>query len=233
MIKSSLLGVSALGFAAAAAVPAHAQYSPVAAAIGNTIGNMAAAGAEHRCMSGDAMSNKEVGEARTGGEAAMRQYLQLAGTGAAADVRPAFARKPKHQLWSAGGAQGSAAAVRDPLAPRVAAGEAVLAPPTLVRAGDGGSALGVWALVPAGGGQPLAHYDAALRREAGIWKLSRLTLIEGPSAPPAPAQFCHRPGDVEPYVAAVAEREAARARKKAEKAARRAAASSPSARGGS
>lgn len=224
MTRYFLQGALALAWAGASAAPAGAQYSPVAAAIGNTIANMAAQAAEHRCMSGEALSDKEVGEARSGGEAAMRHYLRLAGTGAAADARAAFGRKAKHQLWSAGPAQGSAMAVNDPHARRAAAGEAVLAPVSLIRAGDGGSALAVWAVRPAAGGEPLAFYDAALRREAGVWKLSRLTSVEGAEEPQAPAQYCHRPGDVGPYVAAMAEREAARARKKAEKAARRAAA---------
>jgi hypothetical protein len=221
MTRYVTLGALAL---AAAAAPASAQYSPVAAAIGNTIGNMVASGIEHQCMSGNALSDKEVGEARTGGEAAMRQYLQLAAKGAGADARAAFGRKAKHQIWSAGsGGEGLASAVDDPAAARVAAGEARLIPVALIRAGDGGSALGVWALVAGESGQPLAQYETAFRREAGVWKLSRLALLAGDAAPATPAQYCHKPGDVEPYVAAIAERDAARARKKAEKAARRAA----------
>ena len=220
MTKYALLGALAL---AAAAAPAAAQYSPVAAAIGNTVGNMVASGIEHRCMSGDVLSDKEVAEARTGGEAAMRQYLQLAAKGAGADARAAFARKPKHQIWSAGGSEGLASAVNDAAAARATAGEAKLMPVKLVRAGDGGSALAIWALVANGGGQPLAQYETAFRREAGVWKLSRLALLAGNAVPAMPGQYCHKPGDVEPYVAAIAERDAARARKKAEKAARRAA----------
>ncbi|HEY0148958.1 MAG TPA: hypothetical protein VGB70_08120 [Allosphingosinicella sp.] len=222
MTKTVIWGAAALGLAAAAAMPAAAQYSPVAAAIGNTIANMAAAEAENRCMSGQPLNDKEVGEARTGGEAAMRQYLQLAAKGAKADARAAFARKPKHQIWSAGGTQGSAASVDDPLARRAAAGEAVLAPLGLVRAGDGGSALGIWALNAKAGGQPLGYYETAFRREAGVWKLSRLTLVEGGAAPALATQYCHKLGDVEPYVAAMAERDAKRALKKSQKAAARA-----------
>lgn len=220
-MRKFVLGAAALAVAAAA-VPASAQYSPVAAAIGNTIGNMAAAAAEHRCMSGNALPPGEVAEARVGGEAAMRDYLRLAGAAAEADVSAVFGRKPKHQTWTAGGRSKPVRSVDDPFARRVAAGEAVAAPAALVRSGDGGSALGTWILRPVGGGEPLGHYDAAFRREAGIWKLARLTLVQGAAASPAPAQYCHKPGDVEPYVAAIAEREAARQRKKAEKAARKA-----------
>jgi hypothetical protein len=154
----------------------------------------------------------------------MRAYLRAAGSSASADVGTLFGRKAKHRLWTAFGAEKPVTAVDDAFARRVAAREAVVEPTALVRAGDGGSARATWIVRQTGSAQPLGYYDAALRREAGVWKLARLTLVDGNAAPAAPTQYCHAPGDVEPYVIAVAEEEAARARKKAEKAARKAAA---------
>lgn len=216
-----LAGAAAFS-ALAASAPASAQYSTVNAAIGATVGNMVAAAKERECMIGTPMPPSEIEEARSGAEAAMRSYLRVAGGGSPADVGALFGRKAKAGSWSADGAAQPLKGVDDGFARRVAAGEARIEPVALVRAGDGGSAAGVWLLRAAGGGDPLGRYEAAFRRQAGVWMLSRLSLVSGAQAPAAPAQYCHRPGDVEVYRQSVLAAEEERARRKAARAARRA-----------
>jgi hypothetical protein len=55
------------------------------------------------------------------------------------------------------------------------------------------------------------------------WKLQRLELTSGATAPAAPATFCHTPGDVQAYLAAAEQAKARRAQRKAEREARQAA----------
>lgn len=215
--------VHAAAVAAVALSPAagFAQASFIPSVIGSTVGNMVAAGKEHDCMMGIAPMASRTDAARIAAGATLRDYLARGATGG--DVTPAFTRKAKLRTLLVDGAPLSTAAAADPLA-RALAGRALGDPATFVRAGDGGSVLGVWTVPAADAGAgPLGHYRGLFRKEGESWKLTRLEAVTG-AADPAPAtQFCHKPGDVEPYKIIVAEREAERERKRAAKAARRAA----------
>lgn len=213
----------ALGAFLGVASPAFAQ-GLIPSVIGATIGNMAAAGAEAKCLRGEAPSAGKVESARVAAEIAMRQYLSIAARPGPVDASSAFTTRAKRKGWQVGGVPGKTNAVDDPLARAFAAsGSSAPAPAAFYRASDGQSSLGLWVLPFADASTPLGHYRVSFRREAETWKIHRLELVEGDSAPAPASQYCHKPGDVEAHRAMVAEWEAKRARKKAEKEARRAA----------
>jgi hypothetical protein len=86
--------------------------------------------------------------------------------------------------------------------------------------------LATWVLPsvgPDGAAAPLGHYRVGFRAEGAVWKITRLELVQGAADPEPATQYCHVPGDIETYRTMVAEAEAKRARRKAEKEARRAA----------
>lgn len=203
------LGVVAIAMSGAH-TPAGAQ-----AWIGSVVGNMVAQEKEHACMIGTVLPDAEIAEARDPATATMQLYWSRASAGDAADVSAAFHPRGSAEWVTKASATKRAglARINDPIA-RGAGMTLAAAPVRFVRAGDGGSARGMWqASGAAGSSLYLADFD----RRAGIWKLSRL---EGGAADGGITQYCHKPGDVEVYQAAIAEREARRAAKKAAKRAR-------------
>jgi hypothetical protein len=212
------------GLVLAAASSAQAQYSPVAAAIGNTIGRMAADARERECLLGQrASSESETARALTGAEASMRTYLAAAGAGERADVSSAFSSRASRRTFIMHGAPGNVAAVTDPLARAAAQGTAVIAPASFARASDGRSAIGIWAVRASASPDSalIGQYVAEFRDERLGWRLSRLEIVDGSKEQPAAATYCHRPGDVEAYVRLEAEREARRAERRAAREAQR------------
>lgn len=212
-------GLAAVASAAALACSGDAQAQ---AWIGQVVGQMAADGREHQCMMGALESEKETAEARAPAAAAMRRYWTAAHAGDRADVLAAFHPGSKAR-WRHRGVElkGSGlSAVTDPVA-RVAAALAP-EPAGFVRAGDSGTARGVWLALGADG-RPVGSYLAGFRRVAGVWKLASID-VGPPDAAAAPlAPYCHKPGDVAAYRTEMAEGEARRAAKKARKEAERAA----------
>jgi hypothetical protein len=217
---------AALAMLLPAASAAGAQSMLIPDVIGATIGNMAAAAGEYRdCLQGKKPARAEaVAAARAGADAAIRTYIAAAGAGPGADVSAAFTAKAKQRSWRRGGVDGAVTGVEDPLALAVAAGRAELTGPTsFVRSGNGASALALWRVGAVADSAPIGHYRVGFRREAKLWKLTRMELIEFPAEPDPVAYYCATPGDSEDYAKAVAERKAERERKRAARAERQAA----------
>lgn len=208
-----------------AASAAGAQVVFMPDVIGATVGNMAAASARYKdCLKGKKPAKPEaVAEVRDGAQAALRTYLDAAGAGPGADVTAAFTAKAKLRAWLRDGKESEVTSVDDPMAVALAAGRGELTGPTdFVRSGDGATALARWRVATVDQG-PLGHYRAGFRREAKMWKLTRMKLVATPAEPDPIAYYCATPGDSEAYAKAVAERDAKRERKRAERAARQAA----------
>jgi len=185
----------AAGSFAACAGSSHAQIW-----IGQIVGDMAAGQAaaqrEQACMSGAAMSEKEIAEARIPALATMQGYFADAKAGASFAQR--FQPDGK-SLWMTAGARAGVAELgrqRDP----TAGGDSALdsAPVAFVRAGDGASAMGQW-VARAGSGNPVATYTATFSRKAGVWRLSTLSQSAARAYVDPVTQYCHKAGDVLPY----------------------------------
>jgi hypothetical protein len=145
------------------------------------------------CLTGIALPDKEVDEARLPAPAVMQGYFAAAqGSGS----KSASFRQSEKAQWSHGTTVAPLAQIdaqRDPLA---AAGNR-LDPDALrfFRAGDAQTAQGQW-LVTRADGVAAGLYDAVFKREKSVWKLERLT-VHGAADPVAPAmQYCAKPGDV-------------------------------------
>lgn len=202
-----------------AASAAGAQSMLIPDVIGATVANMtAASGALKACLQGKTPARPEaVAEARAGAEAAMLAYVAAAAGSSPADAGAVFTAKAKLRSWRRGDKEGIVTALEDPLARAIDGGGAELIGPTdFIRSGDGAGALASWR-VAAPGEAPLGYYRAALRRESKRWKLTRLELVEPPAEPDPIAYYCSTPGDSEAYAKAVAERDAKRERKRAER----------------
>jgi hypothetical protein len=197
--------------------------------VGNMIAQEAAAQREEACMTGTAMSDKEVAEARSPALATMQGYFADAKAGVS--FEPRF-QPDKKSLWTGGGASpGVGVAGMSRQHDGMAGGDTVLeaTPLGFVRAGDGSSAFGQW-LVRDPAGKKVGTYSALFTRRAGIWRLS--TLGQSPAAAYVDpvVQYCHKPGDVLPYrlsstkwLREAAEKRVAKAEKRAREADARAA----------
>ena len=190
--------------------------------IGQIVGQMAAQGREHQCMSGTVSTDKETAEARVPATVAMQSYFAAAHGQDRANVLAAFHQSPKNS-WRRGGTtlQGSAlATVTDPTARAAAA--LTPEPRRFVRAGDSGSAWGVWEVADARG-RPAGTYLAGFKRQLGEWKLRSIEVDPASIDDASLAPYCHKQGDTAAYLAAIEANEAKRAAKKARKEAERAA----------
>lgn len=219
MIRISIPAAAAAALLLAGASPAGGQAMFIPSVIGNTVGMMAAQGADHRrCLQNKHPAPPaKIAASQAGAEAAMRDYLRLAAAAEKADVSAAFTGKAKLRFWMRGGKDMFVTQIEDPFARDVAEGRATMAGPVaFVRSGDGATALGLWR-VEGGAGEPLGHYRVGFRREAKAWRITRMDLVEPPVEPDAIAYYCSVPGDAEAYAKAVAERDAKRERKRAER----------------
>ena len=188
-----------LGAVMAAAL-AHAGQAEAQAWIGQIVGDMmarqAAYAAELRCMAGEAMPPNEVAEARDPAPALMRSYWAAV----AAGQSPAAAFQPGSKTrWTSGSISVPSAGVGKVSDPFARAGMTFSDTPIgFVRAGDGQSALGQW-LIEDRPGHRGGLYQALLRRQGGVWKLSALDLIDARGWVDPVVQFCHSPGDIIPF----------------------------------
>jgi hypothetical protein len=212
---------------------AIAQYSAtfIPSVIGNTVGSIMAG--EAACQAGKGGKDKVTERERAKVSVAFNDYLRRAGASRTADATPVFTKKAKLRIWQHDDTAGDPASLDDPLAHSLAPAEAPAAslhPEGFVLSGDRTAALGTWRVAAAGtnDGATLGWYRALFRYEYFAsgpmeWKLQRLELTSGATAPAAPAAFCHTPGDVQAFIAAAEEAKAKRAQRKAEREARQAA----------
>ena len=195
--------------------------------IGQVVGNMMAAGQaarqEHECMMGTAMPVAEVDETRGYTAAAIGTYSAAVSKGGPADASAAWNLDDGKARWIHGDTQLRRDKFDSITDPFVAAGAHIdAAPAAYLRSGDGKFVEGHW---PArdSGGNLVGVYDGLFTRTAGVWKLRTLTLLSPSEAATGLIQFCHKPGDVEPYKEVFEERQQILEMKRAEKAARKAA----------
>ena len=188
------LVIAAIGTALAAqGVPASAQYMPHLDPNTYILATMNFGQTVDPCMSGTAMKDSKVAEARTGAIATMRGYhaAALAGSGAQASFLP----DEDTALESSAGSLGPSriAGFADPLA---TAGRTLDAQPVLFyRGGTGATALGQWAVRDADG-EVAGVYTGFFKRKRGDWKLHRLSVSQADEMVEPVAQFCRKPGDV-------------------------------------
>ncbi len=206
-----------------ASQPVHAQLDGGAAqAVAAELFNVAT---HETCMSGH--NPFAVGTtARILGmsEVSLRDYVRLAGSSAAADVRQAYSTKKVKLTWSRDGQSGDISAVDDPLAQLIgtdaSAFDMHLKKETFLIAGDKRSTMGLWRVVASDDpSKTLGWYRARFWRHNTLggqtWDLMNMEVTTGATAPAKVTQYCMEPGDVEQYLADQQAKRAERARKRA------------------
>lgn len=178
---------------ALAATPVQAQYmmhlDPNLYML--TVMNMT--GGPNTCMTGLALPDKEVDEARLPAPAVMQGYFAAAQGGGR---KSSSFRASKKAQWTYGGTTVQLAQIDAQSDPLAAPGNR-LDPDTLrfFRSGNFQTAQGQW-LVTGPDGTVAGLYDAVFQREKRVWKLDRLT-VHGAADKVVPAtQYCLTPGDV-------------------------------------
>jgi hypothetical protein len=195
-MKNIAVVAGAAALALGASQPAGAQMW-IGLMVGQMMSQQAAYAQERACMGGAPMVAKEVAEARDPAPAVMQGYWRAA---AAGQSPAASFLLDKKTAWIAPGKtlnQLTLAGLRDPFA-TTANARLGGTPLGFVRAGDGSSALGQWA-VTGSDGHPLGTYQAQFRRLQGKWLLSSLELVEPARWVDPVVQYCHKPGDVLPW----------------------------------
>ena len=211
------------GISLATALLAQPGSASAQAWIGQIVGDMmareAAYAAELRCMAGEAMPPNEVAEARDPAPAVMRGYWTAVSVGQSPAAAFQINRKT---TWTSGSTVLNQTGLGKAVDPFARGGMRFTeAPIGFVRAGDGQSALGQW-LVEDRPGHRGGIYQALLRRQGGVWKLSTLELVDARSWVDPVAQYCHIPGDIIPARVAQAQAAVERAERREVKAAKKA-----------
>jgi hypothetical protein len=179
------------------ATPAFSQ-----AWIGLMVGNMMAqqqqAAMEQACMTGTAMIESEVAEARPTTLASMRGYWDAVRSGGPAVVQPYFHVHKKSAFI--GGPTKIIITPTTKISDPFAVSGAILAaePMRYFRSGDGVSVRFQWEVRDATA-KLVGTYDAELRRGGATWRLFELRLIPAQDYVEPLAQYCHKVGDVMPY----------------------------------
>lgn len=187
--------------------------------VGDMMARQAAYAAEQRCMGGEAMPPNEVAEARNPAPAVMQGYWAAVGVGQSPAAAFHLGSKTR---WTAGATSAGQTGLGKVVDPFARAGMTFTATPLgFVRAGDGQSALGQWAAEDRPGHRG-GTYQALLRRQAGVWKLSTLELVEARSWIDPVVQYCHAPGDVMPFRVGQAQRMVEQAERREVKSAKKA-----------
>ncbi|HEX6375307.1 MAG TPA: hypothetical protein VFZ91_06265 [Allosphingosinicella sp.] len=187
------------------------------------IGQVAAMSAQQanmrRCLKGHTAPDSEIEEARRAAAPLIEAYWARASAADPADVAGAFQAVGTAKWVEAGTERRrpEMKALRDPFAldPALALADA---PSTFARAGAEpmNGARGVWAVRAKADGAVAGYYLVDFERFMMKWGIARIELIGADAPAPAVAPYCDKPGDVEAFAAA-------RAEKAARKAARRAA----------
>ncbi len=189
-MASASIGIAVMSLAT---VPVQAQYMMHLDPNLYMLMAMQMSGGVNTCITGMALSDKKVEEARQPTLDAMKGYFAAAQSGA---PKSASFRVSKKAEWTFGTTVAPLAQIdaqSDPLA--AAANRLDPDPLRFFRSGDGQTTQGQW-LVNGADGSVAGLYDGVFKRERGIWKLERLTLY-GAADKVAPAmQYCTTPGDV-------------------------------------
>lgn len=145
------------------------------------------------CMTGTAMPEPKVAEARSPAPGVMQAYFTAAQGGGA---KSAAFHLDKATRWQGGGASAGSLDLDRHTDPLAASGNVLEAEPLrFYRGGTGATALGQWAVLDARG-EVAGVYTGFFARTRKVWKLRELTAFQaGETVAPA-AQYCRKPGDV-------------------------------------
>jgi hypothetical protein len=187
---SATMGIAAL---AITATPAQAQYMPHLDPNLYMLTIMNMTGGPNTCMTGLALPDKEIDEARLPAPVVMQGYFAAAQGGG---KKSASFRTSKKAQWTYGSTTALLAQIDAQSDPLAITGNR-LDPDTLrfFRSGNYQTAQGQW-LVNGPDGKVVGLYDAVFQREKGLWKLSRLTVHGAKDAVVPATQYCLIPGDV-------------------------------------
>jgi hypothetical protein len=189
---------------------ADAQSSVITDVIGQTAAGMSGSQSDD-CFNGhDFPKEGEIRNGRERSEGAMQKYLALARTGVS--LTPAFVKEVAARHWIRDGSSGPVEQASDPWAARIARLE-----PTDFRAGNQKTSYrAIWKAYAADG-STIGLYEAFVHRTRNGASFIDLSLHSSNAPQPAAGEpFCSYPGDIEKWREAKAKRDA-------EKAARRAA----------
>ena len=216
-MKLKVFAIVAIGVLSAQSSAVLAQSSFMADVIGQAVAN-SGSGLPRACLALTQPENP-VAVARFAAEAepALRAYLALAAT--AADPSPSYKRRLADPWALDGVAAKDLRTISDPWAGKVARLEQV----GLILGRYELFGHGVWRAYDASD-TLLGVYDAELIRKSKGYAVTRLALWSPGSADKAKPlnPYCAEPGDHEDWVKAEAEREARKAKRRAERAAREA-----------
>ena len=145
------------------------------------------------CMTGTAMSEAKIAEARTPAPATMQAYFDAALNGG---PKSSAFHLDKNTAWRGGGVTAGSLDLDGQTDPLAVPGN-VLEPEPLrfYRGGTGATALGQWAVLDAQG-QVAGVYTALFARIKKVWKLRELTISQAHETVEPAAQYCRKPGDV-------------------------------------
>jgi hypothetical protein len=181
----------------AVATPAYSQ-AWIGQVVGNMIAQQQAWAAEQACMTGTAMPETEVNEARPTTLASVRGYWDAVNAGGSSTVASHF-HVSKKSVWVSGATKVAivpGVKVTDPFA--LPGAQLAAEPLHYFRSGDGASVRTQWE-VRGGNGDLIGTYDAELRRGGSTWRLFELTLVPANQYVEPLVQYCHKAGDVMPF----------------------------------
>jgi hypothetical protein len=189
-------GVLALSLIAVA-TPAYPQ-AWIGQVVGNMIAQQQAWAAEQACMTGTAMPDSEVAEARPTTLSSIRGYWDAVKAGGPSTVIAHF-HVSKKSVWTNGATKVAivpTAKVTDPFA--LPGAQLAAEPSRYFRSGDGASVRTQWE-VRGASGELIGTYDAELRRGGSTWRLFDMKLVPANQYVEPLVQYCHAVGDVMPF----------------------------------
>jgi hypothetical protein len=181
----------------AVATPAYPQ-AWIGQVVGNMIAQQQAWAAEQACMTGTAMPDVEVTEARPSTLTSMRGYWDAVKAGGPSSVTSQF-HVSKKSAWINGATKVAIVAgakVTDPFA--LPGAQLAAEPLRYFRSGDGASVRTQWE-VRGGSGELIGTYDVELRRGGSTWRPFEMKLVPANQYVEPLVQYCHAVGDVMPF----------------------------------
>ncbi|WP_271438220.1 hypothetical protein [Pontixanthobacter luteolus] len=193
-------GALTLGISSPAAAQDYSIF--IADVIGQTIANMNFSAGGPTCMTGLAMSDKEVDEARLPAPRVMQQYFDAARDGGQKSTQFKLGKKTRWQAGDILAGADTLNAQSDPLA--VAGNRLEQEALRFYRAGNHMTALGQWAVL-APDDTVAGVYTGLFERESGEWLLRELDIFTADQIVEPAAQYCLEPGDVTAFKISSAE----------------------------